>query len=245
MDLEIKGKRALILGSSSGLGLAVAKAFAHEGAKVAICSRDAARIAKAAKEIPGAHPFVCDLDQTGEGERLVEQVIAMLGGVDILFVNTGGPSAGTFATLDLAAWQKGFEKLYLSAIECIQGALPGMKERRWGRIIMNTSTAAKEPIPSLVISSGLRAGLLGLMKTLSIEAAPFHITVNAILPGYTNTERLAELGHSENELCRDVPMGRLGKPEEFAALALFLGSGPAAYVTGQAIACDGGLLKGV
>lgn len=245
MDLQIKGKRALVLGSSSGLGFAVAKALAKEGAKVAICSRDAERVAKAAREIAGAHPFVCDLDQAGNGKRLVEQTLEALGGIDILFVNTGGPHAGTFATLKLAAWQKGFEKLYLSAIECIQGVLPGMKERRWGRIVMNTSTAAKEPIPSLVISSGLRAGLLGLMKTLSHEVAPFQITVNAILPGYTRTERLSELGHSEEEMCRGIPMGRLGTPEEFASLALFLSSEPAAYVTGQAIACDGGILRGL
>lgn len=245
MDLGIKGKRALVLGSSSGLGYATAKAFAIEGVRTAICSRDLKRIEDAAKTIPGAIPFVCDLDRTGEGKKLVEKVIEKLGGVDILFINTGGPSAGIFSKLQISDWQKGFEKLYLSAIECIQASLPGMKKERWGRIIFDTSIAAKEPIPDLVISSGLRAGLLGLMKTLSHEAAPFQITVNAILPGYIHTERLAELGHNEEEICKTIPMGRLGLPEELAALALFLSSSSASYITGQAIACDGGKLQGI
>ncbi len=245
MDLQIKGKRALILGSSSGLGFATAKALAEEGVRTAICSRDEKRIEAAVKMIPGAIPFVCDLDKIGEGKKLVEQVIKALGGIDILFINTGGPPAGIFTALALSEWQKGFEKLYLSAIECIQAALPGMKKQRWGRILINTSTSAKEPISNLVISSGLRAGLLGLMKTLSGELAPCNITVNALLPGFISTERLAELGVSEEKLCEDIPMGRLGTPEEFAALALFLSSEPAAYITGQAIACDGGRLRGI
>jgi 3-oxoacyl-[acyl-carrier protein] reductase len=245
MDFHLKGKRVLVLGSSAGLGFAVAKAFAEEGAHVAICSRDQKRIEAAALEIPGAKPFVCDLDKIGEGKKLVEAVIKALGGIDILFINTGGPSAGVFENLDLTAWQKGFEKLYLSAIECIQASLPSMKKQKWGRIILNTSTAAKEPIASLVISSGLRSGLLGLMKTLSGEVAPFQITVNAILPGYIQTERLTELGQSADAISRDIPMGRIGSTEEFAALSVFLGSKQAAYITGQAIACDGGRLRGI
>lgn len=245
MDLQLKGKRVLVLGSSSGLGFGVAKAFALEGAHVAICSRNAQRIESAAKNIPGALPFVCDLDKIGEGHKLVEQVIQALGGIDILFVNTGGPSPGVFADLDLSLWQKGFEKLYLSAIECIQASLPEMKKQRWGRIILNTSTAAKEPISTLVISSSLRSGLLGLMKTLSSEVAPFQITVNAILPGYIKTERLAELSHDQEEILKDILMGRIGEVKEFADLAVFLGSGLASYITGQAIACDGGRLRGI
>ncbi len=245
MDLHLKGKRALILGSSDGLGFAVAKAFVEEGAKVALCSRDKKRIESAAQSLPGTLPFICDLDKSGEGKKLVEHVTQSLGGIDIIFINTGGPPAGTFATLSLSEWQKGFEKLYLSAIESIQACLPGMKKQGWGRILINTSTAAKEPISSLVISSGLRSGLLGLMKTLSNELAPFQITVNALLPGYIRTQRLKELGHSEEEISKEIPLGRLGSPEEFAALALFLGSEAASYITGQAIACDGGKLKGI
>jgi len=245
MDLQLKGKRVLVLGSSSGLGFGVAKAFALEGAHVAICSRNLKRIESAAKEIPNALPFVCDLDKIGEGKKLVEQVIKAFGGLDILFINTGGPTPGVFADLDIASWQKGFEKLYLSAIECIQAVLPLMKKQKWGRILLNTSTAAKEPISSLVISSGLRSGLLGLMKTLSCEVAPFQITVNALLPGYIKTERLAELGHSEEEISKDIPMGRIGDVDEFANLALFLGSSLASYITGQTVACDGGRLRGI
>lgn len=244
MDLQLKNKRVLVLGASSGLGFHVAKAYSDEGACVAICSRDEMRIKKASVGIPGSLPFVCDLDKAGEGKALVERVIEKLGGIDILFVNTGGPQAGPFSELKIEDWQKGFEKLWLSAIECVLAASQPMKEQRWGRIILNTSTAAKEPIQNLTVSTALRSGLLGLVKTMSREFAPYQITANVIMPGYTKTERLAELGVSDEVLAKEIPMGRLGKPEEYAALAVFLGSEPAAYITGQAIACDGGLIRG-
>lgn len=245
MDLGLKGKRVLVQGSSSGLGFAIAHAFAKEGARVAICSRDEARVMKAAKEIPGATGFVCDLDKKGASAELVKNVASEFGGLDILVTNTGGPPKGLFSDLKTEEWLAGFEKLYLSAIESIQAALPYMRANKWGRILLSTSTAAKEPIPKLTVSNALRSGLLGLMKSLSQEVAAQGITVNALLPGYTRTERLAELGIAEKDLAKDIPAGRLGEPEEYAALAVFLGSQPASYVTGQAIACDGGLIKGL
>lgn len=244
MDLGLKKKRVLVQGSSSGLGFAIAKAFAREGALVAMCSRDKERIETASEQVPSSIPYVCDLDQTGAAKKLIEQVADTWGGIDILVTNTGGPPKGNFLEISLADWQKGFQRLYLSTIESIRAVLPLMQGQKWGRILLSTSTAAKEPIKALTVSNALRSGLLGLMKTISNEAAPHAITVNALLPGYTKTERLAELKVSDEELIRHIPANRLGLPEEYAALALFLASEQAAYITGQAIACDGGLIKG-
>jgi 3-oxoacyl-[acyl-carrier protein] reductase len=245
MDLHLKNKRVLVQGSSSGLGLAIAKAYAQEGAIVAICSRESQRLETAAKSIPGSVPFVCDLNLPEAGSCLVRQVVEKLGGIDILITNTGGPPKGLFQELKASDWQKGFQGLWMSALESIQEALIKMRENRWGRIIISTSTAAKEPIAGLTVSNSFRAGLLGLMKSLSQEVAAYQITVNSILPGYTRTERISDLKISEEDLVKDIPAKRLGTPEEFAALALFLGSESAAYITGQAIACDGGLIKGL
>ncbi len=245
MDLGLKGKRVLIQGSSGGLGFSIAKAFADEGAIVVICSRDEERIQQAASKIPGAIGIACDLTQKGAGSQLVKKVIEKLGGVDILVTNTGGPPKGPFTALSLDSWQTGFDQLYMSAVESMLAVLPGMKAQKWGRILLSTSTAAKEPIAGLTISNSLRPGLLGLMKSVALEVAADGVTVNALLPGYTKTDRLAELGISEDSLVRDIPAGRLGTAEEYAALAVFLGSRQAGYITGQAIAGDGGLIRGL
>ena len=245
MDLQLRGKRVLVQGSSSGLGFAIAKTYAEEGAKVAICSRDQKRIEEAARKIPGSIPLIADLSHKGDGARIVREVVQQWGGIDILITNSGGPTKGVFLKISVEDWEKGFRDLWLGALESIHEALPHMQKQKWGRILLSTSTAAKEPIFSLTISNALRSGLLGLMKTLSMEIARDSITVNALLPGYTKTNRLAELGSSETELTQTIPIGRLGKPEEYAALAAFLGSEKAAYITGQAIACDGGLIRGL
>lgn len=244
MDLGLKKRRVLVQGASSGLGFAIADAFAKEGAEVAICSRDEEKLMAAAKKIPGAKGFVCDLDAKGNAKKLIEDVVSSLGGIDILITNTGGPPKGSFLDLSLGDWEIGFEKLYLSVIESVQAALPHMKKQKWGRILFSTSTAAKEPIAGLTVSNAIRSGLLGLMKTVSQEVAQDGITVNALMPGYTKTERLAELRTSEQTLIQDIPAKRLGLPEEYAALAVFLASERAGYITGQAIACDGGLIRG-
>lgn len=245
MQLGLKNKRVVVQGSSTGLGFAIAKSFAQEGAKVVICSTNQERIQHAAAQIPGSIPLVFDLDIPGNGRLLIQRAAQALGGIDILITNTGGPPKGDFSELTTQDWEKGFRRLWLSATESIHEALPLMKHQKFGRIIMNTSTSAKEPIPHLTVSNGFRSGLIGLMKSLSREAAPFNITVNAIMPGYTKTDRLAELKVPEDKLIAEIPMNRLAEPEEFAALALFLGSMQASYITGQAIACDGGLIKGI
>lgn len=245
MDLQLSGRTALVFGGSRGLGRAIATELAQEGARVVITARDADRVARVAGEI-GALALPGDLAEPGAGRRVVEAAAALLGrSPDILVTNTGGPPTGSFQTTTPEAWAAGFQSLWMAAVDSIQAALPAMKAQGWGRILAVTSVAAKEPQPGLVISNGLRAGLLGLLNTLSREVAGDGITVNALLPGYTATDRMAELGVDNATMGPKIPAGRLGEPAEFAALAAFLASGRASYITGQAIAVDGGLLHSI
>lgn len=242
---DLKDKRVLVQGASSGLGFAIAKAFAKEGAIVAISSSSKARIENASAKIKNSVPFVADFDEEGAGSSLVWQVIEKLGGIDILVTNTGNPEHGHFMQKKPEDWKKAFQNLYMSVVESSLEALHGMIERKFGRIIMNTSLAAKEPVPGLIISSSLRAGLLGLMKSLSNEVAEHNITVNAMLPGFTKTEMVLKRFENIKEIEKEIPAKRAGNPEELAALALFLGSNSSSYINGQAICCDGGALKGL
>ncbi|MGZ3481722.1 MAG: SDR family oxidoreductase [Myxococcaceae bacterium] len=246
MDLGLRDRRALVLGASSGLGRAVAAALVAEGARVAICARNKARVEAAAREL-GAHVgLAVDLSVPGAATTLVETAAQRLGGgLDILVTNTGGPPKGQFPDITNGMWHEGFQSLWLSAVDAIRAALPGMRERRWGRVLLITSTAAKEPIPGLTVSNGLRAGLLGLVKSMAPEVAEDGVTVNALLPGYTATERISELGIPEETLAEHIPARRLGRPEELGAMAAFLASEQAGYVTGQAIAVDGGFIRGL
>ncbi|GAB4187808.1 MAG: SDR family oxidoreductase [Simkaniaceae bacterium] len=245
MDLGLKNKRVFVMASSTGIGFAIAKTFAEEGAAVAICSSQEEKIKKAAEQIPNAVALIGDFNQEGSSKELTREAIQKLGGLDVLVTNAGGPPKGSFMDLSNDAWKQGFQGLWLAATEAIFEAAKAMKQQKYGRILLSTSTAAKQPIDHLTISNALRAGLLGLMKTLSKEFASHGITVNALLPGFIQTERLKKFPIPENELLKQIPAGRLGHPEEMAALAAFLGSDKAAYITGQAIACDGGLLKGI
>jgi len=245
MDLGLRDRRALVLGASSGLGRAVAAALVAEGARVAICSRNKARIEAAARELGAQVGLSCDLTTPGAATSLVDAARQRLGGLDILVTNTGGPPKGRFEDVTVEMWHQGFQSLWLSAVDAIRAALPGMRQQRWGRILLVTSTAAKEPIPGLTVSSGLRAGLLGLMNSLAPEVAEDGVTVNALLPGYTATARITELGIPEETLAEHIPARRLGRPEELGAMAAFLASEQAGYVTGQAIAVDGGFIRGL
>jgi 3-oxoacyl-[acyl-carrier protein] reductase len=244
VDLGLNNKTALVAGASRGLGKAVAAALAAEGAQVAICARDAARLEAAAREI-GAIGFAADLSQAGAVDALLQQAADKLGGIDILVVNTGGPPAGGFDAISDEGWRKAFEGLWISAVDLIRGALPGMRQRRWGRIMIVTSISANEPLPNLMISNALRPGLHGLVNALSREVAADGVTINAIMPGYTLTERIREIGIDEKQAAAQIPAGRMGRPEEFGALAAFLASEQAGYICGQAIACDGGFLRSI
>jgi 3-oxoacyl-[acyl-carrier protein] reductase len=244
MDFGLKGRRALVLGASAGLGFAIASVLVREGARVAICSRSEERIRAAAANMGAALGLAADLSSPGATRAVVEQVIEAMGGVDILVINTGGPPKGGILELTEAQWQAGFQSLWMGAVEGIRAVAPGMKERRWGRIILVTSAAAREAIPGLTISNGLRAGLLGLTKSVSTELAEHGITLNSVLPGYHATERLKELGIPEELITSQIPVRRLGRPEELGSLVAFLSSEQAAFITGQSIVADGGAARG-
>ncbi len=262
MDLGIKGKVALVTGASAGLGFAAAAALAEEGARVAINSRVLDNLEKAADSIhekTGYRPMTVEGDLTHEGtaEKIVEIVSAELGPVDILVSNAGGPPAGQFMQISKKAWNDSLNLTFLPAINLARAVLPGMQGKKWGRIVFITSISVKQPVDNLIISNALRAGVTGFAKSISNEFARDGITVNAVCPGYTETERLKELAGVKAELSgksiedifsnwiNDVPARRLGKPDELAALIAFLCSEKAAYITGTSILVDGGLYKGL
>jgi 3-oxoacyl-[acyl-carrier protein] reductase len=245
MDFQLEGRRALVMGASAGLGYAVAQALVNEKATVAICSRSEERIQAAAKKIGAPLAIAADLSSPEASRALVQNVVQKLGGLDILVCNTGGPPKGSFFDLTSAQWQQGFQSLWLSAVEAMKEAIPPMRARQWGRVILITSVAAKEPMHHLTVSNGLRAGLSGLVKSVSNEVAGDGVTINAVLPGYTDTERLRELAVPPEKIATQIPARRLGRPEELGAVVAFLASVQASYVTGQAIAVDGGWLHGI
>ncbi len=244
MNLNLKGKKALVLGSSTGLGRAVAESLIAEGAEVCIVSRHEESISKTAKEIGAAHFETADLSVKGETTKLVERAMKKMGHIDILVNNTGGPKKNNFLDVTDEQWREDFQSLWMSPIEAMRVLLPKMKERNFGRILMITSLAAKEPQPGLTTSNGFRAGLAGLTKSVVNEYAPFGITINLLLPGFTDTDRRKALNLSEAKIKEIVPAGRLGYPRELADLATFLASEKGAYITGQSIAVDGGALRG-
>jgi len=244
MDLHIKGKRALVTGSSKGLGRAIAAGLAAEGVHVAICSRNKDAVAKTASELK-VEGFISDLSQTGAAETLIAEVNAKLGGIDILVANTGGPPPTVFDGTSDAQFRAAFENLFMSTVQMIRLALPGMKQRKWGRIMVVTSVAAEEPLDGLTISNALRPALHGLYNSLSREVGKYGITVNCLMPGSTATDRLKDFPYDQDEVGRTIPAGRLGRPEDFGAVATFLASEQAGYINGQAIAVDGGMLRSI
>jgi 3-oxoacyl-[acyl-carrier protein] reductase len=262
MELGLKGRRALVCGASMGLGRAIAEALVTEGADVVINSRSPERLAAAAREITaatGSEVTVAPADLTDPEAvtGLVRAARTALGGVDILVTNTGGPPSGPFEDHTAEVWRSAIAQNFESVVNLVREVLPEMKERGWGRIINVTSISVKQPVGGLILSNALRAGVTGFAKTIANEAGPFGVTVNNVLPGVTRTERLAELAEAVSgrtgatpqsvyEAWQDeVPAGRLGEPEELGALAAFLASEKAAYITGQSIAVDGGWIKGL
>ncbi len=262
MDLGLKGKAALVCGSSQGIGRAIAEALAAEGADVVVNSRSAEKVKATATEIAaatGARVFGAagDLTDPPAVVSVVEAARAALGKVDILVTNTGGPPSGPFEDHDAEAWRHAIAQNLESVVNLVREVLPEMKERRWGRIVNVTSISVKQPVGGLILSNSIRAAVTGFAKTISNEAAPFNVTVNCVLPGYTRTERLVDLaeatagrtGASIEDIyaqwAQEAPMGRLAEPEELGAMAAFLCSEQAGYVTGQSVAVDGGWIKGL
>lgn len=243
MDLGLKGKKALVMGASQGIGRAVAEALIAEGAEVVLNSRTEETLVRVSDEI-NAKGFVSgDLTKPGEGKRVTEDAMMKLGGLDILVTNTGGPAKGDFLKVSISQWQEDFQSLWMSVVESWNVALPEMKKNNYGRLLLITSIAAKEPITGLTTSNGLRAGLEGLAKSVSNEYASCGVTVNLLLPGYTATDRLRALNLSEEKVREMVPAGRLGEPKELADMAAFLAGTTGSYITGQSISIDGGVLR--
>lgn len=240
MDLGIEEKVALVTGASKGLGFGVARVLAAEGARVAISSRSEGRIRKAAQEI-NASAFVHDAADVSSAADLVARVQDELGSLDILVANSGGPPASPDAlSFSVEQWRGAYEMLLLGQLELIRAALPGMRERGWGRILSLSSSVVREPNPVLVLSTAHRAALLGALKTISKQVGGDGVTVNTLLPGLIATDRIKELGSDSPDRTAGIPVGRIGKVEEFAAAAAFLCSQPAAYITGTALLVDGG-----
>jgi len=248
MHLGITGKVALVTGASKGIGFGIARALAAEGARVAVSSRSRERIDQAAAQI-GAVGLVHDASDVDRASALVEQVRDAIGPVDILVTNTGGPPGNPDALgFARAQWEAAYRELVLATIALLDAALPGMRERGWGRVVNVSSSAAREPIPSLMLSNVHRAGLLAGFKTIARQVAGDGVTLNTILPGRVATDRLLDMYDSpeaaERQAAEEVPAGRLGTVEELGAVAAFLCSVPAAYVTGTAVLVDGGLTHG-
>ncbi|MCB0395771.1 MAG: SDR family oxidoreductase, partial [Flavobacteriales bacterium] len=194
------------------------------------------------------HVFAGDLSVAEDRNRIISQALEKCGHIDILVTNTGGPPAGLFETHDDSVWEQAFQQLLVSAVALIRGFLPGMKERKWGRIITITSQAVKQPVNNLILSNAVRSSVVGLMKTLANELGPYNITVNNVMPGFTETERLLSLIKSTPGFAdakNEIPLGRFAKPEEFAAAVAFLASERASYINGVSLPVDGGWVKGI
>jgi len=262
VDLGLRGKVALVAASSKGLGFATARELAAEGASLAMCARGDAALETARRAVvdetsADVLAIAADVATTEGVEQVTRAALERFGHVDILVINAGGPPAGTFDKHDWKAWQAAVDLTLRSAVELTRAVLPGMRERRWGRIVAINSIAAKQPVDNLMLSNSIRAAVTGFLRTLANEIAPDGITVNTILPGYTRTERVEQLadanarkeGVDQKEILgrfeREIPMRRLGEPREFGALAAFLCSERASYITAQSIAVDGGWIKGL
>jgi len=241
MDLGLKDRIAIVAASSKGLGKAVALGLAAEGAKLAICARGEEELRRTAAEIP-TEVLAQTVDVTVEAQvrEFVDAVLRKFGHVDICVTNAGGPPARKFAETSVEDWRSALDLNFMSTLYFAQAVLPHMKERRWGRLIAISSVAVLQPVDGLILSNSARSAVRGLVKSLSNEYAAHNVLVNNVCPGYTATERLKKLDvHPEAQ----IPLGRVGTPEEFANLVVFLASERASYITGVSIPVDGGWTK--
>jgi 3-oxoacyl-[acyl-carrier protein] reductase len=248
MDLGLDGRVALVTGASKGIGFGVARALAAEGARVAMSSSNRERIEAAASEL-GALGLVHDTHDLDGVPALLDQVEQELGPIDVLVTNTGGPPGGPPLEFTREQWQDAQRELMLGPMALIQRAVPGMRERGFGRILNISSSAAREPISNLMLSSAHRSGMLAAFRTLAREVAADGVTLNTILPGKIATDRIAHLHGSieeaEQVAREEVPAARLGTAEEVGAAAAFLCSAPASYITGVALLVDGGFMQSI
>lgn len=262
MDFGIGSKRALVLASSRGLGLGIAQALAAEGASVILCGRDRERLAAEVRAINAAGKAMAeaiptDLTQAADIEALNAAVDQKFGGIDILVNNVGGPPPKAISAVSIDEWRKQFEAMVIALLAVSNHHLPGMRQRKWGRILTIASSGIVQPIPNLGISNALRSTLVGWSKTLAAEVAPDRVTVNMIAPGRIHTDRVDEndaaVAKRDNKSIEDVrrtsyaqiPMGRYGTVQEFASAAAFLVSAPASYITGSIIRVDGGYIRSI
>lgn len=262
MDLGLRGRVALVTGSTRGLGRAVATLLADEGARVAVNGRHPATVDATAEAIArrAGHAVLAlpgDVSAADQASGLVARTVRELGRLDILICNAGGPRAAPFDSQPPDAWQGALNTNLLSAVHLTRAAVPVMRRSRWGRIVCLASVAAKQPLPGLIVSTTVRAGVLGFAKALADEVAAEGITVNVVCPGYIATERMEELvteratrqQRSADEVRRDmvtdIPEGRIGQPDELAAAVVFLASERASYITGAALQVDGGFVRSI
>ncbi|MFZ5707950.1 MAG: SDR family oxidoreductase [Pseudomonadota bacterium] len=252
MKFGLEGKSVLVMAGSQGIGLASARGFHQLGARVTIAARGAAALDEALALMPGATAVRADVtDPSG-----IADAVAAAGAVDVLVNNAGGPPAGLFDALDDGAWQSAVDLTLMSAVRATRAVLPHMRAQRWGRIVNISSYGVKQPVPNLTLSNAIRMAVLGWAKTLADQVGPDNVTVNTVCPGWTRTARVTSLfekqsresGVGQDALSRDleaqIPLRRIGEPEEIANMVVFLGSEAASYITGAAIQVDGGIVKG-
>lgn len=256
MILGLKGRTALVMAGSQGIGLASAQSFHAAGANVAICARSQGPLDAAAASMPGCMAMIADVTSESDIVAFVAAAHQAFSSIDILVNNAGGPPPGAFVDLDDAAWAKALELTLMSAIRATRAVLPTMKENKWGRIVNISSFGVKQPVPNLTLSNSIRMAVLGWAKTLADQVGPDGITVNTVCPGWTRTARVEKLfaqqsaktGESREEieaaLAQSIPLRRPGEAQDVANLVAFLGSEAAGYITGTAIAVDGGATRG-
>jgi 3-oxoacyl-[acyl-carrier protein] reductase len=256
MDLQLQGKRALVLGASRGLGMAIARGLAAEGVEVYAAARSADKITDWAKDMENVHAVQLDLSKLGEVDGVAETLLAK-GGVDILVNNGGGPPPGTAQSAGRGDWTQYFESMAANLFHLSGRLLPKMQENGWGRIISVTSSGVEQPIANLALSNGIRSAVVGWSKTLASEVAADGVTVNVVMPGRIHTQRVDELDAAAakrtstqvedvaRKSAATIPAGRYGKPEEFADMVVFLASARASYVTGSRIRVDGGAIRSI
>ena len=246
MDLGIAGRRALVAASSSGLGLATARALVDAGCKVVVSGRDADRLAAAASELEGSVPVIADVSTPAGAEALVAEAHAALGGVDVLVTNAGGPPPGRFADTDVDQYAAALDLNLMSVVAMCKAAVPPMQERGWGRVVAITSISVRQPIGELILSNTARAGATAFLKTMALEVAGDGVTVNSVQPGYHATARLLDVYRDGiDELADQLPTKSVGDADDFGRVCAFLCSESAKFITGAALPVDGGSHKGL